>query len=247
MINVKNIVTVLSVVALMTTTSAIADSKTEVSTQQVVKKNAKKLLSNSYSYLASLQKYSFEATVVDKVEDYDSSMTLARKSSVKIDRPSKFRVDSKSKFIDRTSYLSDGKFTMIDNSEKYYATVETKKNINKTLEYIGRKLGIAMPLATLMRSDMTKVVKIKRVQYFGTRDVYGVECNYIAFKHKKSTVHLWIENSDTPLIRAATIITPSSGKTDIVVNWDITPNFSDSIFVFNAPKNASNISIIPAK
>ena len=247
MINVKQIISVLSVVALMTTTSAIADSKTKACNTKVVQKNAKKLLRDSYSYLASLQKYSFEATVTDNVVEDGNTITMTKSSNVKIQRPSKFRVDSKSDYIDRTVYLSDGKFTMIDNNEQYYTTVDTKKNINKTLEFIGRKLGIAIPLATLMRSDMTKVAKRKKVHYFGTREVYGVECNYIAFKHKRTTVHMWIENSDTPLIRAATIVTKSSGKTDIVVNWDVTPSFSDSVFAFNAPKGASNISIVPAK
>jgi len=247
MINVKNIVSVLSVVALIATTSATADSKTEASSVKVVQKNAKKILSNSYSYLASLQKYSFVANVIDEVNEDGNIITMTKNSDVKIQRPSKFRVDSKSDYIDRTIYLADGKFTIIDNNEKYYTIVDTKKNINKTLAYIGRKLGIALPLATLMRSDMTKVAKTKKLKYFGTRVVYGVECNYIAFKNKQTTVHMWIENSDTPLIRAAKIITSSSGTTDIVVNWDVTPSFSDSVFAFNAPKGASNISIVPAR
>ncbi len=249
MINVKKIATVASLAVLLASGSAFAESNTAPATQEA-QKNASALLENAYDYVGSLQKYAFKATVTDTVTEDSGDIVTKRTSDVKVKRPDMFRMDSKGENFDRTVYLSSGVFTMIDNSEKYYATVKTNNGIDKTLQQISRKIGIVLPLSTLIHSDMNKFINPDRVQYFGTEVLSGVECNYVAFKQNKTTVHLWIENSDTPLIRSAKIITDAKndkGTTDMIIKWDTTPRFSDSTFVFKAPKGASNVSIKPVK
>ena len=249
MIYVKKIATVVSLAVLLASGTVYAEG-TNATTAQVTQKNGKALLISAYNYLGSLQKYSVRTTIVNTVVEDGESIEAKRTSDVKVQRPDKFRIDSKGEYIDRSVYLENGQFTMMDNNEKYYATVKTGKGIDKTLEHISKKLGIILPVSTLMHSDMNKYIHPNRVQYFGTRVLSGVECNYIAFKKRKTTVHMWIENSNTPLLRAAKIVTDAKGDkgtSDMVMKWDTTPSFSDSAFVFKAPKGASNVSIKPVK
>ncbi len=249
MIYVKKIATVVSLAVLLASGTVYAESTSTPMVQEAQKDGAV-LLKNSYTYLGDLVRYAFKADLTNEINVDGGSIITKRTSEVKVKRPDQFRVDSKSEYINRSFYLSNGVFTMIDNNEKYYASVKTGGNIDQTLDKINKKLGIALPLATLLHSDMVKFIHPKRVQYFGTQTVNGVECDYIAFKQKNTVVHLWIENSESPLIRAAKIFTnrkSETGRTEMILKWDIKPGFSDSVFVFKAPKGASNISIKPAK
>lgn len=226
--------------------TVIAASSTEVKSNTQAK-DGKVLLKKSYDYLGSLTKYAFTANVTNTVMNDGESTVIKREAKVKVHRPDKFRIDSKSDTVDRTLYLSDGKFTIMDNQEKYYAQVDAPKNIDKTLEEINRRLGIRVPLSTLLHSDMSRYIHPKKVFYFGLVEVNGVPCDYIAFKQRNTVVHLWIEDSQTPVVRSAKIITPKSGTTDMAIRWDTSGKFSDDLFLFKAPKGASKISIKPAK
>ena len=243
MINVKKVLAALSLTLLLTSSSLYA--------AQEMQKSASKLLKESYNYLGSMQKYAFKATVNNDIHEDGTVISEKRTSDVKVQRPDKFRVDTKSDHINRTVYLSNGQFTMIDNDENYYASVhKTGASIDTALQYISKKLGVVLPLSTLIHSDMNKFIHPSRVQYFGTEVLSGVECNYIAFRQGTTTVHLWVENSDRPLIHAAKIITDAKnykGTTDMIIKWNTNPDFSDSSFVFKAPKGASNVSIKPVK
>ena len=244
----KKAVTVLSLSLLLASGSLYAETNTPMT--QAAQTDASALLKKSYTYLGSLNKYAFKASVTNSVDVDGEDIVMKRVAEVKVKRPDQFRIDSKGENFNRSSYLSNGVFTMIDNDEKYYASVKTGKGIDGTLDLINKKLGIVIPLSTLLHSDMDKFIHPKKVQYFGTRMVSGVECNYIAFRQRSTVVHLWIENSDTPLIRSAKVVTDDKsdhGITDMIIKWDTKPGFSDSVFVFKAPKGASHISIRPAK
>ncbi len=248
MIYIKKVATVVSLVVLLVSGSVYAQSTT--TDVDVIQKDARLLLDDSYQYLGNLKKYAFKANVTNVLTIDGRTIITKRESQVKVKRTDKFRIDNKGEFIDRSFYLSNGVFTMIDNQEKYYASIKTGGDIDKTLDIINEKLGIVVPLSTLLHSDMNKFIHPKKVQYFGTRMVGNVECNYIAFKQRDNVVHVWIENSETPLIRAAKIIRTTSkekGTTDMVIKWDTTSGFTESVFVFKVPKGASNVSIRPAK
>jgi len=248
MILVKKAVAVLSLSLFLASGSVYANADMPMTEKAQV--NAATLLKNSYTYLGTLSKYAFTASVSNSVNVEGEDVVLKRVSDVKVKRPDRFRIDSKGENFNRSSYLLNGVFTMIDNDEKYYASVKTGKDIDGTLDMINKKLGIVIPLSTLLHSNMAKFIHPKRVQYFGTRTVSGVECHYIAFRQGSTVVHMWIENSDTPLVRAAKIVTNDKnerGTTDMVIRWNTKPGFSDSVFVFKAPKGASNIAIRPAK
>lgn len=238
MINVKKMAGALSLALLLGSSSLLAEVKSE--------KEAAALLDKAYDYIGSLSKYAFEAKISNILKDKDGEIVLKRTSDAKVQRAGMFRVDTKGENINRSVYLAEGLFTMSDNKEKYYATVKTGKGIDGTLEQISKKLGIILPLSTLIHSDMSNTIHPKRVQFFGTRVLSGVTCNYIAFKQNNAVVHMWIEDSATPLIHAAKIVSEGVGTTDMILDWDRSPGFSNSTFIFKAPRGASNVSIKPA-
>ena len=210
-------------------------------------KSAKDIVNKAYQYVGSMDKYAFDAIVLDdEVKDGAVVKTYRQDVSVKVDRPGKLRVDSKGDTKNRSSYINEGIFTMIDHGEGYYGQLETGETIDGTLDIIFEEYGIRAPLATLIYSNMGKRVKFRTSKYFGTVDVAGVECDYVAFKSRVREVHVWITTGDTPrIINYSIIDTTVEGnpRKNTSISWNTNPKISDSDFIFKAPKGATQISV----
>ncbi len=204
--------------------------------------SARDIVNNAYKYVGSLDKYAFDAVVVDHIRDSETKKSV----SVKVDRPDRLRVDVKGANKDRTNYFNDGHFTMIDHDFGYYGQLETPKSIDGALDFIFDKYGIRAPLSSLFYSDMHKRAKITNGKYFGTMEVDGVECHYIAFGNKRKEIHVWIEAGEKPLVKTYTIVDKigkNTKRTDTTIRWNKNPKISDRDFVFKAPKGATKISV----
>jgi len=214
--------------------------------------SATAILKHANQYIGSLDKYAFNAVVTD--DDMQNGKRLKQYKqyvSVKVKRPNDLRVDTKGDTKERSTYLHDGVFTMIDHGFNYYGQIKLPhKSIDKALDYIFNKYGIKAPLAALIYSDMNKRSKFSKSTYFGKRTIGGIEYDYVAFRNKGGEVHVWISRGEKPLVKYFTIIdTTVKGKpkTTASIKWDTDPRLSEKDFIFKAPKGASNISVESAK
>lgn len=209
-------------------------------------KSAKEIVKDAYKYIGSLDQYTFDAVVVDndvvegKNEQYKHVVT------VKIDRPDDLRISSKGEVKNRTITLHNGLFTMYDRKYQYYGQLKTPKSIDKTLDFLFDTYGIRTPLTTLMYSDMHKRMKYKQSKYFGTMQVAGEECDYVAFKTNHKEIHVWITTGDEPLVKTFSII-DGENRINTSLTWDTAPKLSQSEFLFTVPKGATKISIQSAQ
>jgi len=209
-------------------------------------RSARDILNNAYQYVGSMDKYAFTAVVTD-----DANADAYKQTAVvKVDRPGKLRVDTTGTSRNRTNYLNDGTFTMFDHNLNYYGQIKTGKNIDGSLDMLFEKFGIKAPLAQLVYSDMDKRARFQTSKNFGTQDVGGVKCDYIAFKNATREIHVWIATGDKPLVKSFSIIdkntTPASRR-NTTIKWNTNANISDSDFVFAAPKGSSRITVNRAK
>ena len=211
--------------------------------------SATEVLNKAYEYVGSMDKYAFNAVVLD--DDVEDGVIHRQKFrhdvSVKVDRPDKLRVDVKGDIKDRSSYLNDGVFTMIDHGYGYYATIKTPKTIDGALDAIFDRFGIKAPLAQLVYSDMDKRFKFSKSKNFGTMMVGGTECDYVAFSDPTAEVHLWIAAGDKPLLKAYRIFDKTEKDRPSLstsVTWVENPEISDNDFIFAAPKDAIEISVL---
>ena len=209
--------------------------------------SARSILNKAYQYVGGMDKYAFSAVVLDDgTEEDETTENDKRTTSVKVDRPGKLRVDTTGTVKNRSSYLNDGTYTMIDHEYNYYGQIKTPKTIDGSLDVLFEKFGIRAPLAQLIYSDTDKRVKFRTSKYFGTKDIGGVECDYVAFKNATREIHVWIATGDKPLVKSFSIIdtsTDSPSRIDASVTWNTNANISDSDFVFAAPKGSSKITV----
>jgi len=208
-------------------------------------KSAKEIVTHAYAYIGNMDQYAFNAVVTDN-DVVDGEIKKYRHDvSVKIDRPGDLRVDTKGDVKNRSITMHDGLFTMYDIGFGYYGQLETPKTIDGTLDFLFDKYGIKAPLTTLMYSDMNKRLKFNHGKYFGTMDVSGVECDYVAFRVNEKVIHIWIETGDKPLVKTYSII-DDDNRIDTTLTWNANPKISENDFLFTAPKNATKISITSA-
>ncbi len=212
--------------------------------------SAQTIANKAYSYLESLDNYAFTATVVDKnmgKGEESGKKEWRQKLTTDVSRPGKFKIVSKGSMGNKRMYLNDGLFTMIDTKHKTYGQIETPKSVDKALDFIYEAYGVRVPLASLIYNDMATRPTFKKSKYFGTKTIHGEVCDYVAFKDKVRTVHLWITQGDKPLLRAFTIYDTSFGKNvrrDVSLAWNTEPKFSKKAFVFHAPSGAM---VVPVK
>ena len=209
--------------------------------------SARDILNKAYQYVGAMDQYAFTAVVIDdEVQEGETANKYKHTVSVKVDRPGKLRVDVTGTVRNRSNYLNDGSYTMIDHGFNYYGQINTPKTIDGTLDVLFEKFGIKAPLAQLVYSDMNKRVKFRTSKYFGTKDVAGVECDYVAFKNNTREIHVWIATGDKPLVKTYSIIdtsTESASRINTSITWNENAKISDSDFVFVAPKGSSKISV----
>jgi len=213
-------------------------------------RSALDIMNKVFQHTGSMDKYAFNAVIVDHdVQEDGTIIPYKYNTSVKVDRPGNLRVDTKSEFLDRSSYVHDGLYTIIEHGHGYYGQLKVPKTIDKALDSIFTNYDIKAPLASLIYSDMSKRVKFNSSKYFGTMDVGGVECDYVSFKSKIKEVHVWITTGEIPMVKTYSIIdttTQPNGRTNTSITWLKNPNISDSDFIFHAPKGSKKISVLTA-
>jgi hypothetical protein len=205
------------------------------------------ILKNAYSYIESMDKYAFDAVITEEEANKSEIVnTYKHTVKVKVDRPSNLRVDVKGDLRDRTNYITEGKYIMVDHAFGYYGEIKASDTIDGTLDYIVKSYGINAPLTALIFSDMQKRMKVKSGKYFGTKNVAGVECDYVAFKNNNKEVHVWIATGDKPLVKAYSIIdtkTKGHPRMNTSLVWHTDAKISKNDFAFAPSKDVMKISV----
>jgi len=232
----KRLLSATSITILLFGTSLVAADQTP-----------KEILKKAFKYVQGMDKYAFKAVVIDHEKTEDGSMKEHRfDTSVKVERPGKFQINVKGPNRDRSNYLNNGVYTMIDHQFNYYGQIKADDTIDGTLDYIYEEYGIRSPLAQLLYSKMHERAKFSKSKNFGTMMVDGTECDYVAFSNGVRELHVWIATGSEPLIKAYSIIDrmeEDDYRINTSITWDVDAKISDSDFVFKAPKGAEKISV----
>lgn len=216
-----------------------------------VELSAKQIIYQSQSYLSSLNKYAFDAVILNTYTAEDGEVSQSKQQiSVKLERPDRLRVDIKSDFKDRTNFLKNGKYTIVDRTFGYYGQLKVPKKIDDALDFLIKEFGINAPLTALLYLDMPQRTKFTSSKNFGIVDLAGVPCHYVAFKNAKSEVHIWIATGDKPLVKHYSVISPMGKeflRIDSSITWKDASTIKESDFVFTPSKNLMKISIESAR
>ena len=209
---------------------------------------ASAILMDAYRYVGSLDQFSFDA-VTSNDDVYRDTMLVSyqHKVEVSLQRPDKLRVHVFGDLKNRSTYLIEDTFTMIDNEHHFYGQVQVPKTIDSALDHLFENFNIKTPLANLLYTDLDKRLPPKhKGYYFGSTLIDGKACHHIGFTNENRELQVWIEKGQTPLIRKFVIIDKVeklNPRSATLIRWDLQPNFDENHFRFKAPEGALKISV----
>jgi hypothetical protein len=243
---------ILAAAALATAAPDVNPLSTPSSPSQVA---MPQLLKMSKFFEEELQNFSYNVlSGYDVVQPDGQKIEFMEKRQITVGRPSHLRVDFEQSDGELGRVFYDGaRLTVHHSSENTYATTETAGSIDNVLDFANAKLGIRMPLAMLLRSDLSKVLqaKVQSADVVGTCTVGGASCTQIAMRGADVDIQVYLENGKQPYPRRIVLTyKKEQGSPQYWANlndWKSLPAREDGLFVFSDSENAEKIEFRQVK
>ena len=213
-----------------------------------------KILQQMCDFLKSNKQFSFKAECTDdRVYAGGKKLQFAFDLEAYVQRPDKVRINAAGD-LENKQFFYDGKtITLYDESHNSYATMEAPGTIDAAMDKASKEYGLRVSLVDLAESNtcalMTKGVK--HSLYVGEGLVRGVRCHHLAFDKDNIQWQVWIESGEKPLIRKLIItqkkLLGSPQWTAYLTDWNLSPQLSESLFVFTPPQGAIKTKFVSLK
>ncbi len=219
-----------------------------------VEPQAEKILQQMTKYLNTLEQFTFH---VENTDDWllssGQKLQYAGAVDVSVRRPNRFRANVQGD-IDNQHLFYDGHTITLWNADlNYYGTLEAPSTIEAALDHALEAFALRAPLSDLIRQDAFAILTehVESGVYVGLHDVHGVACHHLAFRQEDIDWQVWIEASDTPLLRKLIItqkyVAGAPQFTAWLSDWNPSAKLPDSLFIFMAPDKAKRVEFLPVE
>jgi hypothetical protein len=165
-------------------------------------------------------------------------------------RPSQANVRFENRDGSNATVILDGETISVSSTQMkmfVYDTVGQPGDIDTSFDYLTGVLGTNDQLRDFFSIDLTDTLAglVKSGSYLGESDISGVLCDNLALRTENQDVQLWIAKGSIPApCRIVVTYTKIEGQPQFwaqYVEWDFSPEFSDSMFKFSPPENAERV------
>jgi hypothetical protein len=177
-------------------------------------------------------------------------ITLFATSDVALARPNKLRVHVTGEVPNFDFYYDGATITAFAPTKHVYSVASAPATIDAMLPFVMEKTGIQFPSADVMYSDPYAILTKDLTSAFvvGPATVDGAPCEHLAFMAPGVNWEVWIETGQRALPRrlAVTYTTVQNFPRFLVefADWNLQPKLTASRFVFNRPRNATQIEFV---
>jgi len=173
-------------------------------------------------------------------------------ASMDVERPNKLRAFMHSARSERQLFYDGKTVTLYTPAQKYYSTVEFSGTIGELIGRLEEKFGVQVPMSDLFLwgTPAAPLDKIESAMNAGQDFIDDDLCDHYAFRQAKVDWQIWITTGNKPLPRKVVITNRSDEarpQSVSFIDWNLKPNFKDSVFKFTPSKGASKIEIVPLK
>lgn len=227
-----------------------------VSTTQAQNKGldpfVEQLIKVTSDYLASADAFQVTAEVTyDEILNSGKKLQMARSAEIMVRRPNRLRAEILDDKGSHRIYYDGKTFSMHHLDQNVYATVNAPETIDKLIDNLRAKFGIALPLADLLISDIAKSVRDNAESglYAGLHYQQGVKLHHLLLSNQNVDFQVWIEDSARPVPKKIVITylnIPGQPQITAVLNgWNFAPRLPDLVFEFAPPIDADEIEALP--
>jgi hypothetical protein len=214
---------------------------------------ANDLVRKAYRTIGDLDKYSFEATIVndDDLGKEGMMVDIVHHYKVSLMAPDKIRMDVRGDSENKNIYFNKGTVTVVNDDNKSYGQITVSPEINNALDDIRDEYGFSIPLTQFLYSDMDQEINASvKGYYLGTVLEGDTPCYHLAFPGEKWDVQYWIEKGKMPLIRKVAFVdkmTKGEPRSIVSVKWDIDAPIDEKIFQAEIPEGAEKAEVLTVK
>lgn len=214
---------------------------------------ADKLLKEMGDYLKTAKEFTYQAhTRYDRLSPSGQKIQYSEiiESSVKRN-PDRMYEEVDGDIIHRHYWYNGTTLTVLDTLLNVFATAKVPQQLDNALKEIAQKYDIVTPLSDLLLSDPYAVLtaNVKSSSYIGLHKVSGIECHHLALRQENIDWQIWIEDSSMTVPRKIVITYKneqgSPQYTGVFKEWNFAPHLPESVFVFEPPKGAEEITLEP--
>ncbi len=222
--------------------------------QQTIDPKADTILRQMSEHLNTLLQFSVHVeNSLDILLSSGQKLQMGRSGNIFVKRPDRLRANMRGDRFNQEFFYDGKSITLLTKNLNYYATIKAPSNIEAAVDLAEESVGLVAPIADLIYRNSYDIL-IQDVQsgfYVGLSTVLGVECHHLAFRGEETDWQIWIENNAKPLPRKFIItskwLAGAPQFTAFVTNWNVSPQFKDSLFTFVTPEGAQKIEFLSAE
>ncbi len=222
--------------------------------QQAIDPKVDSILRQMSEHLNTLPQFSVHVeNSLDILLSSGQKLQMGRAGDIFVRRPDRIRANMKGDRFNQEFFYDGKSITLLTKNPNYYATIKAPSNIEEAVDLAEESVGLVAPIADLIYRNSYDIL-IQDVQsgfYVGLSTVLGVECHHLAFRGEETDWQIWIENSANPLPRKFIItskwLVGAPQFTAFMTNWNVSPQFKDSLFTFVKPEGAQKIEFLTAE
>jgi len=171
-----------------------------------------KLLRQVVAELTGAETLSFHVEILlDRIDSTGQKLQFAAAMDAEVRRPDHLRIDYIGDLKARIDYIGDLKakrawydgdtLTILDPDHGVYAEMPGSGDVASTLQAAGKRYGVTLPLADLLRSDLMERIDrgvVGQARRIGLHDVGGEDCHHLAIRREHDDLQIWIRAGDQP-------------------------------------------------
>ena len=231
------------------------ESSAATTDEPVLAKDASEILARMTDFISAAPAFSMVSDTGNEVTQKNGHvLEFGSRLTVTIQRPSKGIGRFESRDGDISIIVLDGKtLSVYVAKEGIYAYDATRQpgDIDSSLEFLAKQMGTPRQLRDFFSKDLTASMgsAVKSGYYVGESTISGVLCDHLALRGDKEDVQVWITRGDEPVPRRIVITYRElEGQPQFwaqFIEWDFSPELSDTTFTFSPPEGAKRIRFFP--
>lgn len=221
---------------------------------RAVDAKAEQILKASMDYLKEAKGYTFHAEItVDTPTPSGVKVQYAASWDVAVRRPDRVRTAYHGDIRNSRSWYDGKTFTLMNLDRNFYAQWEAPSNVDELIDKVQEKLGVRIPLNTLLRSNPFEhaMSGVQTATYLGLHRVHGEFCHHIVLTHEDLDVQVWIADGSEPVVRKVVLTFKNAPEdpqfTAYLSEWDLSAHLPDIVFSFIPPEGAAKIDFMPVE
>jgi hypothetical protein len=213
---------------------------------------ADELLRKMGAHLRAAREVSFTAhAITDQFSADGQKIQYAKNQKVRLRRPDKLACDVAGDTDDLQFRYDGSTVTLYNPRTNSWGSVDAPATIDRALDDLAQRFGVAIPLADLVFPDPYQVLieNVRSGQYIGDGYVMDTPCHHLAFRQAAVDWQIWIEHGPQPLPRKIVItfkeLPAHPQYTAFLSDWNLKATLDDDMFRFHPPAGAKQVEFAP--